>query len=183
MASEERILAYVGFNEERSFLHYLRHLYRFWEAAMDLMYHIVVTDRRLVLVRVSNPFDSFLIGPLLLDGLFYFPRLRWFKDRVLEGRLDKAMETNLKKEVYRIEEVSLAGLDKTTLAIRLKNGSTRLVQLKPLPYFELEQERPTEPSVSAIGGDFPHKANLRAALDEFNTLAAGSKRTTPARTS
>lgn len=160
MANEERILTYMGFNEERPFSHYLQHLYRFWEAAMQVMYHIVVTDRRVVLVRTSNPFESVLIGPLLIDGLFYFPRLRWFKDRVLEGKLEKALETNLKKETYAVEEVASLDYDRKTLTIRLKSGRSRS--------FKLQGSRP----MSSIGGDFPHKASFASAAEEFNRLAA-----------
>ncbi|HUF08678.1 MAG TPA: hypothetical protein VMO47_05110 [Rhodothermales bacterium] len=162
MTTSEAILTYVGFNDERTFGDYVRHIHRFWECASSVIHHVVLTNQRVILVQVSNPFDSFLFGPLLLDGIFYFPRLRWFKDRVLEGRLDKALETNLKKWIHPISEVSRLDYDGTVFAIHLKKGRNQTFRLKTLG-------APMTP----LGGDFPHKEDFRAATEAFNRLASG----------
>lgn len=163
MKNAEEILTYMGFHEERTLGDYLRHLYRFWDAAASVIYHVVISTERVVVVRVSNPFDSFLFGPLLLDGLFYFPRLRWFRDRVLENRLDKALETNLKKWAYPVSSVSRLEVDNEVFAIALRDGTRQSFRLKESPGARM----------TSLGGNFPYKANFLAATEAFNRLAAG----------
>lgn len=160
MTEAERILAYVGFTDDRPFSDYLLHVYRFWEGSFRVIYHVVITTERVIVVRMSNPFDSFLFGPLLLDGIFYFPRLRWFRDRVLEGKLEKALETNLKKWIYPRSSVARLDYDRESFVIRLRNGRARSFR------FTAIGGRP-----NSLGGDFPHKSDLHGAAEAFNRLS------------
>lgn len=153
------MLAYAGFQEHRSFAHYLRNANRFWEAAVSVMHHVVVTTQRVIVVRVSNPFDSFLFGPLLIDGVFYFPRLRWFKDRVVEGRLDNALETNLKKWIYPIGAVKRIEYDGSSFAIDLVNGQRKFFRL-------------SSSGMISLGAVTPFGSDFAAATVAFNRLHA-----------
>lgn len=166
MNAGERILTYVAFTWDKPFA---RIFVRFWEVAMDVNYHLVLTNRRLVVVRVSNPFDSSLIGGPLINAVFYNQRLKNWMAAVLKGDLDAALTTSLRKEIFPLRDLRSVSYEKGrdrrdtgSLVIELNSGRKRAFRLSS------NFGHP----ITSMGGAFPFKANFSAAVREFNRLLA-----------
>jgi hypothetical protein len=167
VTSDEEILAFAAFEWDR-WRQPLSFLTRPWHLAFQITFHAVVTTRRLILVRVSNPYDSSLLGGPLINAAFGFnSRNREWIAAVRAGRLEEGLRTTLRQETFHLSSLRAVRYDDRKdggrLTIEPRTGARR-----DFPLASSFGARP----ITSLGGGFRHSGNFAAAIDEANRLIA-----------